>query len=568
MSRFSPHFPAVLVALVLCVFTTSVLTLGERSALNFAGIATPHLDDQLYYLARARDVVDGHPFLGNPYLAEHKDLPPLQVWLPDYLLAAPLGWLGVSVTTGYLVYAGIFGAILFLLTYSIALLLTRSRLTSLLTALLLHGVLFEVTLARLPSPGFNFIFFELLLLALLLYLRYGKRRFAALAAASLGFLFYLYPYFWTFWVVALAVFLILGYVTKRDIRFRGVLLLSLVGCMLGAEYLWATIEASHLPTYHETLERIGLIASHFPSGYLIVALTLLVLGLTAVLWRKRRITLDPPMLLMLSMVSAGAIVVNQHVITGANLEFSSHYQLPSIYSVVLAGALLSRSLVLPLRKWRRVVVSACVLAVVALVGYSAYHFTVLARAFSPEDVQIQRYAPIFSWLSANTKKDEVVFANELASQYIPVYTPDNVYDSGYAILFFLPNTEAEERFLITHYWDTVTPEFIAAHERSIFGAGYLDDYAHVQSKNMLRKLFHLPPIVTERIPTAAIARVTTEAKAIHALSFQNALATYRADYIVWDRVADPSWKIDRYPFVTLEYRSGDIAIYRVNAGPR
>ena len=48
-----------------------------------------------YYYERMQEVVDGHPFLGNPYFIEHKDDMPPAFFLADWFAAIPL-LLGVS----------------------------------------------------------------------------------------------------------------------------------------------------------------------------------------------------------------------------------------------------------------------------------------------------------------------------------------------------------------------------------------------------------------------------------------------------------------------------------------
>jgi hypothetical protein len=444
--------------------------------------------------------------------------------------------------------------------------LTRSRALSILTACFLHLGIFEFALARIPSPQFNFIFFELLLLALLLYLRLGRRRYVLLAAACFGLLFYLYPYFWTFAAATLGIFLVLGFFLRIGVYPRGVLAVFFGGFALGAQYFWSLIEASRLPSYKETVERVGLIYTHFPSGYVIVALAGLALaGLAYALW-KRVVEADATVLLLASGTMAAVVSVNQHVITGQNLEFSSHYLLPSVYWVALTAAyLIARFLATHwLRMSRKTVFGVLGVVIIAIVVSESLSFAQAAFAYTPADISAQRYAPMFTWLSANTKKDAVVFANDRMSYYIPAYTSDNVYSSGYAILFFLSDKEAEERFIINHYWDVFTPEYIAANERSIFGAQHLDEYFHNQSKNKLRKLLGLAPVAYERIPESALARVVAEAKTIQTLSFESALKRYRVDYIVWDTSTDPSWKLNRYLFLEKQYENGSVVIYKVN----
>lgn len=566
VSFFRQHSAVIVIALVLGLFTGGVLTFGGQNIPGFSGIYRQVLDDQLYYVTRAHEVTDGHSFLSNPYLSEHKNTEPMQFWLPDYLLATPLGFFGISVEQGYLAYSFIFPVVLFLLTYAIVFLLTRFRLFSLLTTSFLHIGLFLITFARIPSPQFNFVFFEILLLSLLLYFDSKKLRYAILTALSFGLLFYLYPYFWTFVAATLGIFLVFGFFSRTDIQIRTVLAIFLGGFILGSQYFWSLIEASRLSFYTETVERVGMVHTHFPSGFSIVAFALLTLSVFAwALW-KRILRIDAISLLFLSGVFASIVAVNQHVITGQNLEFSSHYFLPSIYWFVLTVAyIVSRFVITYDSKWIRNI-TLCILGVIVVISIvqQSITFTRLAFSYTPTDVSTQRYAPVFDWLKMHTKKDDVVFANPLLSQYIPAYTSNNIYSSGYAILFFLSNTEAEERYIINHYWDNFTPEYIAANERSIFGAGYLDEYAHNQSKNTLRKVLRLPSVSYERIPASAIARVMVEAKAIQAESFQGAIEHYRADYIVWDMSLDPVWKLERYPFLETLYQSGDVVVYKVN----
>ncbi|MCX6701650.1 MAG: hypothetical protein NTX96_00430 [Candidatus Zambryskibacteria bacterium] len=64
---------------------------------GFKGISMGVMKDVGFYMARARDVIDGHPYLTNPYLYEHKEGAPMQFWIPDYILARPIQWLGLSI---------------------------------------------------------------------------------------------------------------------------------------------------------------------------------------------------------------------------------------------------------------------------------------------------------------------------------------------------------------------------------------------------------------------------------------------------------------------------------------
>src|SRR3989338_10909875 len=61
------------------------LVLGD----DFQGVYRSISNDELWYMARAQEVVDGHYFLKNPYFLEHKDGLPVQFFLADVVLAIP-----------------------------------------------------------------------------------------------------------------------------------------------------------------------------------------------------------------------------------------------------------------------------------------------------------------------------------------------------------------------------------------------------------------------------------------------------------------------------------------------
>ena len=121
------HWVAILCSLAIGSIIASTLWFGAHRVPGFSGVYKEFADDQIYYLARAHDVLEGQTFVANPYLAEHKNGVPVQIWLPDYLLAKPLSWFSIPVAAGYLAYLGPFAALLFALIYAVAFLLTHSR---------------------------------------------------------------------------------------------------------------------------------------------------------------------------------------------------------------------------------------------------------------------------------------------------------------------------------------------------------------------------------------------------------------------------------------------------------
>jgi hypothetical protein len=207
-------------------------------------------------------------------------------------------------------------------------------------------------------------------------------------------------------------------------------------------------------------------------------------------------------------------------------------------------------------------VFASIIVFVACI-FGTYNIVQPQVTYGPGFTYAQNYVPIFNWLHEHAKPDQTVFANDDISIFIPIYTSQNVYYSPYAILFFLTDKEAEDRFIINHYFDTFTTDYVLQHQRMIFGGYYVDEYGHNLSKNKVLKLFGLPQVPYMLVPTPVLQSVVERANTIQAENFDTALHTYQADYVVWDTVEDPDWKLGRFTFLTPVYSANGIIVYTV-----
>src|SRR3989344_8044075 len=73
-------------ALMILPFIYFQIKLGS----DFRGIFPEIINDGMFYYARIKDVADGHSFLSNAYLFEHKGGLPQQLFLAEYILAQPI----------------------------------------------------------------------------------------------------------------------------------------------------------------------------------------------------------------------------------------------------------------------------------------------------------------------------------------------------------------------------------------------------------------------------------------------------------------------------------------------
>ncbi len=553
----------LLLAVLIGVASSVPQYMGAKNSPNFQGIYHGVTDDEIYYEARARDVLDGHPNLANPYIYEHKDGSPMQFWLPDYILAKPIGWLGLSVPVGFIIWTGILTALLAVLSYVILYVLTGSKSWSILGMFFANVILSANTFLRLPSPAFNFVFWLLTFLFLLLYIKKKEKMYAVLSALSFGLLFHLYPYFWTFFVVLFAVFLVLVFVLKvKDMSYKTYLVVCLGAFVIGIPYFVSVWQSSNLSVYNESLRRLGMIATHFPSGFLSVGLAVIIICLFLYSYKKEKIVVSELSIFLFSAVLSAVIVINQHLLTGKNLEFSSHYLLGNLYTFVFVGAYVIYSWQNILSsKFKKIFFYIMMFLICVMSVYSVANMIKVEMTYSSYDIYTQNYAGVFDWLSKNAKPDEVVYTNDDIGFFLPIYTSQNVYYSGYGILFFMSGREVEERFIINHYFDNFTPAHIVQNQRMIFGGYYTDEYGHNQSKNKIRRILGLPQDNSPLVPQEQVIKVLADAVQMQKIDFAKIIKTYRVDYLVWDSNKNPNWVIPKT--YKILYFSKGIYIYKI-----
>lgn len=564
--RFQKHYLAILLALLVGILTfapqyIAIRNMGE----NFQGIYPVNNDDEIYYLVRAKDIVDGNNSLSNPYLYEHKNGDPMQFWLPDYILAKPLEWFNISVEKGFTGYDFILIFILTLLTYSIIFILTNDKIISLAGTTFLHIGQFLYFFDRPTSPQFIFIFWLLTLLFLIEYLKSKNKSYYLLTIISFGFLFHFYPYFWTFFVVLLSVFIFLSLFNDRKFNFKPYIYIIIGAVIIGIPYFISLFNSMNNQNYNESIYRLGMVDTHFPSGLKIVFISSFLLFVWFICYKKKLITINKISILLVAGLFATIICVNQHIITGKNLEFSSHYLPISIFWYVISSSYLTIKII-SIDKFKKYKQKIGLIVLSIIIIYSAIEARQLFLKNSVPhkgEVEVQKYASLFDWLNEHTEKESVVYASQGISHLIPLYTANNIFYAREANLFFLSNEEVYERFIINNYYKDFTVEFILENERFLWGAHYRDENGHTSSKNKFRKILTLEPIKFDRVPDDKINEVLSLAEQIKSKTLEENLAKYRVDYLIFDNNND-FWLKEDLNFAELVSNDNGFFIYKVN----
>ncbi len=492
--------------------------------------------DESYYLARIRDVLDGYPLSGNPYAWEGKTAFPGQpVFLGEYLSAEAIRLTGLGVVAGSVVLDAILPLVAVLLTYACFFAATRVRALSLFGTAVLLFWFFPGDFARTVSPQLNFLFW--LTQFLLLHAIFarppsprGRAILIAAAAINFGLLFYLYTYYWTFWLAFLGILSVAAFLRRDRSRVAVILKIVFGGLVVALPYLVTMVRILARPEYGDTVRRIGMIDSHFPSGIAIVLPAFLLLGLALLLVWRRVVAWDQHTLFFVVGALASVASVNQHLVTGKNVEFSSHYFMLAAFWFVFFGAYLVQGVVKSFMHPRFSAALAGI-ATLIIVGYA------ITQSIPPvmvwERGELRRYFPLMAWLRENTDRDDVVLAPLEMSNFIPVYTANNVLFSSWLRVTFMSDEELLDRFAIQVNADggSWEPEDGV---KGVFGVQYLDAALHTAQENRVRKFIGLAPKPTDPVPAAAVERIRQRVDELGGGRWRTAMARYRVDYAVVD----------------------------------
>ena len=511
----------------------AIHNMGDR----WQGIYPDVNDDEMYYLARGQDVIDGHVFLSNPYLYEHKNGSPMQFWVPDFILAKIVHFFNMSIPAGYKIFDFIFPFLIFILSYLIFQKITKSLPVSLVSTIVLSGGLYLQLFNRTPSPQFIFLFWLLSIYFFLKLINSNENKYLLFTALSLVAMVYMYPYFWTMFVAVIIIYSLTRWISNSSVDLKRVVHIIFLTVLLSIPYFLMQINSMSLSYYDESLTRLGMLNTHFPSGMKIVCIGLLLVLLFLYLFWKKKIKLDKLSLFLFSGSLAPILVVNQHIVTGKNLEFSSHYDLVAIYlfSFAIAYFWVYFLSVIKSNLNKKLFINISLVVVVVILYITAIPVIKSQITAQPNEAHRQRYAPVIEWINKNTKKDDVIYTTNELSKIIPAYTHANVFYAREANLFFVSDEEVEDRFILQNYYKDFDENFIRKHERAIWGTQYINRWGHNQNKVRLASLLGKENLFqVERLPSDEINRIQVKARELKKRKFSDLIKKYRIDYILVD----------------------------------
>ena len=552
------HWLAVFAAILFGVLLAGPFML-VASRDSFTGVYPELANDQNFYLSRIQDVRDGFPMSGNTYIAEDKNVPPMNFLTGEIIEAKILDVFHLPTHAGLILFPLLFGPFIFLLTYAIFVSLGAPRLWALLAALFLIFGNFEHFM-RPISPQFNFTFWLLSVLALIRFAARPTWIQSGLLAISVGVLFYLYPYYWTHLFAACGV-LFLWLLFKNRSAALKLAAAGIGAAVLAIPYVVLIIENRSLPEFAESMTRLGFIETHMPSGIMMLIGSGFLLSAVFFIARKLK-THSAGLIAMFALLSGALLAMNQHVVTGINMEFSSHYAQQIMFgNLFLAVAALSA-----FGFWARMERAVVKAGAVVLVLLIAVPPVLLAHAeaarYAAEDKTHTEYGILFKWLNENAAPEDVVYADELTAFVIPAYTRQNVFFARNANIAFMPDSEVIDRLILQNYHAEFTQEFISENERQLLGHGSINANGHALQKQKVLGLFGIAVDVPDRVPEDTVLRVQKRAEELRRAPFEEALSPYRVDYFVIRKSAAYALTPEDLAFASRVFETENFTVYK------
>lgn len=467
-----------LLALTLSAFFFGVLCILPNiiqrfdAAYPFQGIEMLGSDQELYYAARVREVFDGHWGLGNVYHAD-KSLPYAQPPLPEWIMGGLGLALGLGIGKTILLAKWLFGAALFVTMAGFLTRLTDRPWASLAVtaAVLCSWFLFAspwalrdallglplstefIRFARLTNPQISLTLFFATLWSLAAWLRTSKKMSLIFAGLFLGLSFYAYPYTWSYLLATIGTLGIVE-IAKRQWKTVGWLcaLLAIAAVVALPYVLHQHAVAAH-QAYASLLERFGLVHTRMPiwGGWLTI---LVLLGVFA----PRRI--GKPGSLVFALAAAGAIAMNQQLLTGVTVV-PNHYHwyfihpLSVAFFLLCATAIASRFVRVPPR-------FVPLLALVALVACFAWGIKFQRDSYIGQRQawgQAQQEAGVLAALDGPAFRGATVSAPAALSERIPVFSHADVFHATNENIGCLCTTqELQDRYFLELRLAGVSPQ--------------------------------------------------------------------------------------------------------------
>lgn len=527
------------------------------------------------YLARIREIIDGHPMLGSFALSEYKEEWPLAPPVGEMFYAIPSVALNVSPVAILVASKFYLPAILFFLIYLLVYSVSDDnesksfsrKINAVAGALLVilgydlvdyHGVISFLSgkqdwmgnfliWARPVHPILGGIFLMSFFLFLWHLIKKPEDRKRYIVGASLCLALMVGSYFFS-WGIAVSAFamLVLLYLLKKKYQtVKNLLFILPVTFILTLPYWYVMLRARQSPWYEESVIRSGFFYTHYPLVNKLMLVVLLVyIALVGLQWWKHKkfhvstyasdekFRIGDWHVFCLAFILGPLWAYSQQIVTGMT-AWPYHFVQ---YSIPLAMIVLVVAFYAIVKKESAYLWGAGIIAIITASVFAGVYTQ--TRVFVDGTYEyyrgLQAYRPLFDELNKK-EKDCAVFVREdnreskMLNVMIPAFTHCNRYVST-EIMSIAPSERETDGYLAMLRLKGVEPDGIENYLKE--NAGEARAHLFFSWADVYQYPFNDFPDLPETLLKQRSEEFPQKYREFAAKDFRTELNTYRLDYIV------------------------------------
>ena len=549
---------------------------------RYQGINIAHFgSDEHYYLSRAREILDSGK-LGNIFLREWKDGGDTYSSYTEQILLLPFRLLhiNINVVALYNVYNFIGVFVLILLIYFFVYQLSRDKLLSALCAIFVIGgysIIYNKTLfyhdfnayGRSPNPYISALFVFSYLNFLVKSFKSVDIKYKILSGIVFGISIYVYFYTWTF-LLAFNGALCLIFVLKKDYqKARDILLISAGGLLIGSYNLLKMFLLFRSDMGKQISYFIWSSHSRAPIFSLLGTVTL---GLFV--YYNLKIKNDNNKLIVLAIIIAGWISLNQQILTNRTLQYGHFYWYFIVPLSIIIGLYMVWNLLPSTGLYRKIFF--LVLLLTAYINTCGGQYLSFNSSYK-EKISEQDYAPILQVLNKDQQRGVILVADDTYSYLFSIYTPHDFFWMGAAIMSNTPVQRIKDALFVYMFLNKQSKGGLATyinkvapiHNRQNFYyefyttlEGYWSglDYYDYERKVALDD----PQIIAERKTILPELDKEYASMAFKTGGVEALLKKYGVNYIVWNKNKNPEWDLSSLSGLTEVISNQNIYLYKIS----
>lgn len=555
---------------------------------NWQGVP---LDVPNYYYARLREILDGHPFMGNPYFWEHRNEIAPAFFLADWLVVVPV-LLGFSLGMGSIINLIIWTALCIWLCYyflrQVGVPKNESSIGAIIITISVYSYLIIPVSMQVIYPVF--IFF---LIALWQWFKKPlETQTQILLSIATVLNFYIYTYLWQIALVWLGLFFLYFLGTKQYLTAKRLCVVGVSSVLMALPLFFYTWKQISHPFYWDSMERIGLVYTHLPtavvlySGFWITLVTFLWLSLYWWIQQVRENNNYKKAGIFFGLFGGAVCITSiSNVFMGKELETAQHidrftkiwFGTSCIVWVVFCKEYFSQLLCIGIVR-KLLVLVAVLLTVIGgsmyYVGDELSYLTVVPKR-NENAVQSQKIIESLHWLEKNESEPSVVWSNsEKVNSLLPITTKHYVLFANYGILHLLSSAEVEDRYLVSQYFANLTTADLKKNLRQYAGSARAIHNANTNNRwVILCRSLRLEEIniVSNcgQLTTAVDMMGEQYFDTLLTQYYNNSqkiiekLAQYHVQYLVKDMSGDQNFAPEKIPGTRLVYEDAQLKIYQL-----